>query len=98
MLSATPNEGQYSGNTLNVDLGGGGQAYIYIYVYTYMCVCIHTHDAIYGHAFLNSSFGPSNSGFVFVLPCVEKYAVPRPCSVGLPPNYVPVTHPSTIFI
>ena len=37
MLSATPNEGQYSGNTLNVDLGGGGQAYIYIYT----CICVH---------------------------------------------------------
>ena len=30
MLSATPNEGQYSGNTLNVDLGGGKHIYIYI--------------------------------------------------------------------
>ena len=29
MLLATPNEGQYSGNTLNVDLGGGGK-HIYI--------------------------------------------------------------------
>ena len=29
MLSATPNEGQYSGNTLNVDLGGGASIYIY---------------------------------------------------------------------
>ena len=31
MLSATPNEGQYSGNTLNVDLGGG-KLYICIYI------------------------------------------------------------------
>ena len=28
--SATPNEGQYSGNTLNVDLGGRKHIYIYI--------------------------------------------------------------------
>ena len=33
MLSATPNEGQYSGNTLNVDLGGEGGKLIYIYIY-----------------------------------------------------------------
>ena len=32
MLSATPNEGQYSGNTLNIDLGGGGGKHIYIYM------------------------------------------------------------------
>ena len=32
MLSATPNEGQYSGNTLNVDLGGGASIYIYMYI------------------------------------------------------------------
>ena len=35
MLSATPNEEQYSGNTLNVDLGGG--ASIYIHVYVHLC-------------------------------------------------------------
>ena len=34
MLSAIPNEGQYSGITLNVDLGGrGGGEHIYIYIY-----------------------------------------------------------------
>ena len=33
MLSATPNEGQYSANTLNVDLGGR-QAYIYMAIST----------------------------------------------------------------
>ena len=33
MLSATPNEGQYSGNTLNIDLGagGGGPEIIYLF-------------------------------------------------------------------
>ena len=35
MLSATPNEGQCSGNALNVDLGGRGGEHIYIYIVLY---------------------------------------------------------------
>ena len=40
MLSATPNEGQYSGNTLNVDIVRGGKhIYIYIYVLSGLIDC-----------------------------------------------------------
>ena len=43
MPSATANEGQYSGNTLNVDLGGGGGSiciYIYINYPVHIYVCM----------------------------------------------------------
>ena len=52
MLSATPNEGQCSGNTLNVDLGGE-HIYIYIFLlyilYTLYIVYIIIHIICYIH-------------------------------------------------